>query len=198
MAEPTRIPLPHLTGPPDADKRFRFMEIVRRHLREKRYRRRTEDAYVYWIRRFIVFHGRRHPRELGEDEVRAFLSALAVEQGVASSTQNQALSALVFLYDGVLSRPLSRIDGIAPARSSRHVPVVLSEREIRVTFDALEQPYKLCAMLMYGSGLRLLECLTLRVKDLDMDRREIVVRSGKGSRDRYFPGAAAEVSASRP
>jgi site-specific recombinase XerD len=163
------------------------MEIVRRCLRERRYSRRTEEAYVHWIRRYVIYTGRRHPRELGEEEVRRFLSSLAVEERVAASTQNQALSAITFLYDHVLERPLTRIDGIQPARRSQHVPVVLSPREVRAVLSRLKDPVRLCAALMYGSGLRLLECLTLRVKDVDLDRREIVVRDGKGGKDRRTP-----------
>ena len=187
MVEPIRIPLPHLAAPPDPEGRFRFMEIVRRKLRERRYSRRTEEAYVYWIRRFIVHFGRRHPRELGTEEVTSFLSTLVVTDGLSASTQNQAMAALVFLYDGVIERPLGRIDGIAPALPSRHVPVVLSERDVRLVIEQLSEPYRLCAMLMYGSGLRLLECLSLRVKDVDIDRREIVIRAGKGDKDRRTP-----------
>jgi integron integrase len=163
------------------------MEIVRRCLRERRYSPRTEEAYVHWIRRYVIYTGRRHPRELGEEEVRRFLSSLAVEERVAASTQNQALSAITFLYDHVLERPLTRIDGIQPARRSQHVPVVLSPREVRAVLSRLKDPVRLCAALMYGSGLRLLECLTLRVKDVDLDRREIVVRDGKGGKDRRTP-----------
>src|SRR4051812_13155984 len=169
MPEPIRIPQTHLTAPPDPDRRFRLMEIVRRHIRERRYSRRTEEAYVRWIRRYIVFHDRRHPRDLAEPEVRAFLSNLAVEQGVSASTQNQALAALTFLYDAVLARPLTRIEGIMPARRSQHVPTVLSEREIRALLDNLREPAHLCAVLLYGSGLRLMECLRLRIKDVDID-----------------------------
>ena len=187
MVEPIRIPVPHLTAPPDSEKRFRFMEIVRRRLRERRYSRRTEEAYVHWIRRYIVRFDRRHPRELGETEVRTFLSELAVQHQLAASTQNQALAALTFLYERVIERPLARIDGIQPARRSRHVPVVLSVREIQAVFSHLEEPIRLCALLMYGSGLRLTECVTLRVKDIDFDRREIVVRDGKGEKDRRTP-----------
>jgi integron integrase len=106
---------------------------------------------------------------------------------VAASTQNQALSALTFLYDRVLARPLNRVDGIVPARRSRRVPVVLSEREVRQLLAVLGEPYRLCAMLMYGGGLRLMECLTLRIKDVDCDRREITVRDGKGRKDRRVP-----------
>jgi len=187
MVDPIRIPLPHLTAAPDGERRFRFMEIVRRRMRERRYSRRTEEAYVYWIRRFIVRFDRRHPRELGDSDVRTFLSELAVKERVAASTQNQALAALSFLYERVIERPLARIDGIQPARRSRHVPVVLSSREIEAIFARLEEPVRLCASLMYGSGLRLTECVALRVKDVDVERREIVVRDGKGNKDRRTP-----------
>ena len=124
------------------------MEVVRRKLRERRYSRRTEEAYVHWIRRYVVFHGRRHPGELGPEAVRRFLSDLAVGQQVAASTQNQALQALLFLYGQVLGTPLPRLEGIAPARRSRHVPVVLSQREVRELLGKLPEPVRLCAMLM--------------------------------------------------
>lgn len=191
MPPPPRIPLTHLTAAPDPDRRFRLIEVVRRKLRERRYSRRTEEAYVYWIRRYVVFNDRRHPRDLSEEDVRRFLSALAVEEQVAASTQNQALAALVFLYDGVLERPLARIDDLAPAKRSRYVPVVLSESEIREILRALPDPLRLCVELMYGGGLRLLECLQVRIKDVDSDRREIVVRLGKGRKDRRVPLADA-------
>lgn len=181
------IPMSHLTDAPNPERQFRLTEIVRRKLREGRYSRRTEEAYVHWIRRYIVHSGRRHPRDLGEAEVQRFLSALAVDEGVAASTQNQALAALTFLYDRVLERPLTRIEGIAPARRSRHVPVVLSPAEVRTILSILDEPVRLCAALMYGSGLRLRECLTLRVKDVDFDRHEIVIRDGKGGKDRRTP-----------
>ena len=180
------IPASHLSDPPDPERRYRLLEIVRRRLRERRYSARTEEAYVYWIRRFVFFHGRRHPRELGAEHVRAFLSALAVEQRVAVSTQNQALSALLFLYGHVLGNQLEHIDGIVPARQPRRVPVVLSQREVRQLLSVMRDhhPARLAVALMYGSGLRLLECLTLRVKEVDIDRREIVVRGGKGGKER--------------
>ena len=181
------IPLSHLNAPPDPERRLRLMEVVRRTLRERRYRRRTEEAYVQWIRRYILFHERRHPRDLGEDDVRRFLSALVLESHLSASTQNQALAALKFLYDAVLARPLEPIDGIQPARRSRYVPVVLSESEIRGILGELAGPERVCAMLMYGSGLRLLECLMLRVKDIDFERHEITVRDGKGGKDRRTP-----------
>ena len=163
------------------------MELVRLRLRERRYAARTVEAYSFWIRRYIVHHGRRHPRELGSDAVRVFLSHLATVDGVAASTQNQALAALTFLYQSVLGQSLERIDGIAPAHRARRVPVVLSQREVRVLLGQMRDPSRLCATLMYGSGLRILECVSLRVKDIDLDRREIVVRGGKGGKDRRTP-----------
>ncbi|MGH7618276.1 MAG: integron integrase, partial [Gemmatimonadaceae bacterium] len=163
------------------------METVRRCLRERRYSRRTEEAYVHWIRRFILANDRRHPRDLAEDEVRRFLSGLAVESQVAPSTQNQALAALTFLYDRVLDRPLTRIEGITPAKRSARVPTVLSQGEVRSILSHLDDPVRLAAVLMYGGGLRLMECLRLRTKDVDLDRAVIVVRNGKGGKDRRVP-----------
>lgn len=163
------------------------MEIVRRAMHERRYSSRTETAYCHWIVAYIRYHGRRHPRELGVDAVRAFLSHLAVEQRVAASTQNQALAALLFLYERILRRPFSRVEVITPARRSRHVPVVLSTREVKAIVKQLRGAPQLCALIMYGSGLRLTECVSLRVKDIDLDRGEIVVRQGKGGKDRRTP-----------
>ena len=182
-----RIPESHLGAAPEPDKQFRFMEVVRRRLRERRYSRRTQEVYAHWIRRFIRFHDRRHPREMGEEEVRRFLSSLAVESGVSASTQNQASAALAFLYDRVIGRPLRRIDGVAPARVLPRVPVVVSQSEVRELFGVLRDPVRLCAQLMYGSGLRVGECVSLRVKDVDFERGEIAVRGGKGDRDRRTP-----------
>ena len=191
------IPLAHLVGAPEPERRFRFMEIVRRRLRERRFSARTERAYVGWIRRYILFHERRHPRELGEDEVRRFLSHLVVERDAASSTQNQALAALTFLYDRVLGRPLGRVEGLRPAKHRVRVPVVLSPGEVKRLLAKLDGPIALAAALMYGSGLRLLECLTLRVKDVDIDRRQIVVVAGKGGKDRRTPLAESCLPALR-
>jgi integron integrase len=182
-----RIPLSHLDGPPDPARRLRFMELVRRRMHEARFSPRTQRAYGYWIRRFIHFHDRRHPKELGEEHVRAFLSMLAVEAKVAASTQNQALAALTYLYDKVLARPLGRLDGIVPARATRREPVVLSDSEVRSMLRALDDPARLCTELMYGSGLRVGECMALRIKDIDLSRREITVRGGKGDKDRRTP-----------
>jgi len=169
------------------------MEIVRRRLRERRYSARTETAYVFWIRRFIVENGRRHPSGLGEADVARFLSTLALKDQVAASTQNQALAALLFLYAHVLRRPLARVEGVVPAHRPRRLPVVLSQGEVRRLLRELEDPYRLCVELMYGSGLRVTECVRLRVKDVDLDRREIVVREGKGGKDRRVPLAIASM-----
>jgi integron integrase len=186
---PVFIPPLHLDAPPDPEKRFRFMEIVRRVLRECRYSRRTEEAYVYWIRRFIRYCDLRHPKELAEEDVRRFLSHLAVEASVAASTRNQALAAICFLYERVLQRPLTRIEGLAPAKRQPRVPTVLNQREIRAILGELDEPAQTAVALMYGSGLRLMECMRLRLKDVDIDRREILVRGGKGNRDRRTPVA---------
>jgi integron integrase len=169
------------------------MEIVRRRLRERRYSARTEEAYVHWIRRFILENGRRHPSDLDEADVARFLSTLALRDQVAASTQNQALAALLFLYAHVVGRPLARVEGVVPAVRPRRLPVVLSQREVRGILRELEDPYRLCVELMYGSGLRVTECVRLRVKDVDLDRRELVVREGKGGKDRRVPLAETSV-----
>lgn len=179
-----RIPASHLTPAVEPERRLRLLEIARRRLRERHYSCRTESAYLHWIRRYVIFHGRRHPSELGENAVTAFLSDLAVRQGVAASTQNQALSALLFLYARVLNRPLARVSGVVRAKTSVHVPVVLSKREVRALLRHMREPAQLCAALMYGSGLRVTECISLRIKDIDLDRGEITVRGGKGAKDR--------------
>lgn len=187
MSPRPRIPAQQLDGPPEPERRLRFMEVVRRRLRERRYSARTEEAYLHWIRRFIVASGRRHPADLDVDAIRSFLSALAVRERVSASTQNQALSALAFLYAHVVGRPIGPVDDIVPAPRSRYLPVVLSQREVRAIIARLDEPSRLCVALMYGSGLRILECVSLRVKDVDLDRREIVVRGGKGGKDRRTP-----------
>jgi integron integrase len=162
----------------------KLLDQVRAALRRKQYALRTEDAYVGWIRRFILFHGTRHPRELGAAEVSAFLTHLAVEREVAASTQNQALSALLFLYREVLLQPLSEDLTITYAKRPTYLPTVLSREEARAMLAALTGTNHLMASLLYGSGLRLLECLRLRVKDLDFAQRQLIVRQGKGAKDR--------------
>ena len=162
----------------------RLLDQVRGAVRARHYSPRTEEAYLHWIRRFIVFHGKRHPRELGVDEVTQFVTALAVEQGVSASTQNQALAGVLFLYRHVLHTPLGDVALPPRARMPTRVPVVLTPQEVRAVVDRLDGVPKLVAMLLYGAGLRLQECLSLRVKDVDIARREITVRRGKGQKDR--------------
>jgi len=145
---------------------------------------RTAEAYVRWARRFIVASGRKHPDKLGRDEVVAFLSSLATREQVSASTQNQALAALLFLYKDVLGRPLDFLDGIVHAQRPKRLPVVLSRDEVRLLFTRLSPPWLLMAHLLYGAGLRLMECVTLRVKDIDFTRHQLTVRRGKGAKDR--------------
>jgi integron integrase len=155
--------------------------------RVRHYSLRTERAYVSWCQRFIVANGKRHPRELGGDEVAFFLSQLAVRDDVASSTQNQALSALLFLYRKVLDVELPWMGAVVRAKRPKRLPVVLSRPEIARLLAALEGPHWLMGALLYGTGMRLLECMRLRLKDLDFDRGEICVRQGKGGKDRRVP-----------
>ena len=162
----------------------KLLEQARRLLRLRHYSLRTEEAYLAWMKRFILFHGKRHPRELDERDISAFLSGLAVEGKVAASTQNQALSALLFLYKQVLGRELAFIGGVVRVKRPPKLPVVLSPAEVRAVLAQLTGQYRLMAELLYGSGLRLLECLRLRVKDMDLQYLHIVVRDSKGGKDR--------------
>jgi integron integrase len=184
---PFLIPTHHLGPKAEPERKYRFMEQVRRALVEHRYSRRTVAAYADWIRRFILFHGRRHPRDLDAEDVKAFLSDLAVRQGVAASTQNQAVAALMFLYDKVLLRAFRPLPDMARARVSRRLPVVLTVEEVRQVLRRLSDPERLVVSLLFGSGLRIQECVSLRIKDVDTERREIVVRRGKGDKDRRVP-----------
>ncbi len=187
------IPPAELVGPPDPERRYRLLEEVRRRGRERRFSERTIAAYVHWIRRFVIHFGRRHPRELGVEQVREFLSFLTTEQRVAASTHNQALAALTFLYVAVLRASFDRMPEVLPAHRSRRVPTVLSQKEVGRLLEQLDGVPRLAVLLMYGGGLRVLECVTLRVKDIDLDRREIVIRAGKGGKDRRAPLATAAV-----
>lgn len=145
---------------------------------------RTVEAYTRWVRRFIVFSGRRNPRSLGPREVTTFLSSLATEDRLSASTQNQALAALLFLYKEVLGQPLEFLDQLVYAKRSTRLPVVLSRAEIVALLERLTPPWRLMAELLYGAGLRLMECVTLRVKDIDFERHQLTVRRGKGAKDR--------------
>jgi integron integrase len=145
---------------------------------------RTEEVYVQWIRRFILFHDKRHPRDMGAAEVNQFLSDLAVTHHVAASTQNQALCALLFLYRVVLRQDLGHLEGLVRAKKPRRLPVVLTADEVKTVLQGISGPHWLMISLLYGSGLRLMECLRLRVKDVDFAYQQITVRDGKGGKDR--------------
>jgi integron integrase len=165
----------------------KLLDRVRTELRLRHYSTRTEDSYVAWIRRFILFHGKRHPAGLGGPEIAAFLSHLACEARLAASTQNQALGALVFLYRHVLGRALPDLEGLVRARRPLRLPVVLTAGEVRRLLTNLEGEPRLVASLLYGAGLRLHEALSLRVKDLDFAARELRLRQAKGRCDRVVP-----------
>ena len=162
----------------------RLLDQVRDRIRLKHYSIRTEETYVDWIRRFILFHGKRHPREMGAAEVEAFLTHLAVRGRVSASTQNQAKSALLFLYKEVLGEALPWLDNIQNAKRPARMPVVLTVGEVRAVLDGVEGTGGLILKLLYGTGMRILECLRLRVKDVSFIKREIVIREGKGFKDR--------------
>ena len=163
----------------------RLLDEVRRHIRVKHYSLRTEATYSGWIKRFILANGKRHPREMGAAEVEAFLSMLAVKGNVAASTQNQALSALLFLYRIVLGVDLPWMESVVRAKRSQHVSTVLSRDEVQRLLAQMDGRTWLMASVLYGTGMRLMECLRLRVKDVDFARNEITVRDGKGGKDRH-------------
>jgi integron integrase len=173
-----------MTISPESSPAPKLLDQVRDRIRVKHYSIRTETQYVQWIRRFILFHGKRHPRDLGAPEVEAFLTHLAVEGNVAAATQNQALSALLFLYREVLEIELPWLDKVTRAKRPRHLPVVLTRDEVRAVLDKMEGVYGLLARLLYGTGMRLMEVIRLRVKDVEFTRGEILVRDGKGAKDR--------------
>ena len=169
------------TGP---DTKPRLLIQVRNALRSRHYSPRTEKTYIAWIKRYIYFHDIRHPDTLGENEINDFLTNLAVVGKVSASTQNQALSALLFLYRHVLGREIGDLGDVIRARSPKHLPVVMTSDEVRAVLSKLTGEKRLMASIMYGSGLRLMECLRLRVQDIDFSRNEIIVRDGKGGKDR--------------
>lgn len=162
----------------------RLLDQVRNKIRTKHYSIRTEQAYVDWVRRFILFHGKRHPLAMGASEVEAFLTHLAVSRNVAASTQNQAKSALLFLYKEVLEQDLPWLGKVEQAKAPKRLPVVLTQGEVQALLSRLEGVNWMMASLLYGAGLRLMECMRLRVKDIEFTRREILVRDGKGGKDR--------------
>lgn len=170
-----------------------FPSIVER-LRVKHYSKRTEEAYIQWIKRYILHHGKRHPRDMGVTEMEDFLTHLAVARNVSASTQNQAKSALLFLYKEVLEIELPWLDNVTQAKAPKRMPVVLNKPEVQALLNRLDGTMWLIGSLLYGSGLRVMECLRLRVKDIDFVKREILVREGKGFKDRVtmLPAALIE------
>lgn len=170
------------------------MERLSEAIRTRHYSRSTEKAYSSWVRRFILFHDRRHPRDMGVEEIAAYLSHLAVRRRVTARTQNQALHVILFLYTHVLGIELPRVAGVLPARTSRRLPVVLTREEVLALLDEMRGVTRLMAVLLYGSGLRVMECCRLRVKDVDFAANSIVIRAGKGNKDRLvlLPAAARQ------
>jgi integron integrase len=162
----------------------KLLDQVRDALRVKHYAYNTEESYVQWIRRYILFHNKRHPKDMAEPEVQAFLTHLAVQANVAASTQNQALSALLFLYRYVLKQPLSESIDAVRARQPKHIPTVLTPEEVQQVLKRLEGTHQLLAKLLYGAGLRVKEGLRLRVKDIDFAQNQLVIRDAKGNQDR--------------
>lgn len=175
----------------------RLLERVRIALRLRHYSPRTERSYLQWIRRYVVYHGRRNPAQLGGPEVTAYLTSLVKQRGVSASTQNQARAALIFLYEHVLLQPLGETEAPMPAKRPERLPVVLAKPETAALLGCMTGLTKTMACLLYGSGLRLFECLRLRVKDIDFERHQIVVRDGKGRKDRVVPLPSCVTSALR-
>jgi integron integrase len=162
----------------------RLLDQVRAAIRTKHYSQRTGEAYVHWARHFILFHSKRHPIEMGETEVGQFLQHLALNKRVSASTQNQALNALLFLYGNVLDKPLGKLPKVLRAKRPKRLPTVLRQEEVQRLFAAMKGAYSLMARILYGAGLRLTECTNLRVKDVDFTTNQILVRDGKGFKDR--------------
>ena len=162
----------------------RLMDQVRDVLRVHHYSLRTEQSYLHWVKRFILFHGKRHPREMGKNEIAAFLTHLAVQKDVSASTQNQALSAILFLYKKVLNIEPDWIEGVVRAKRPKRLPVVLKRDVVMKLLNQLSGTQKLLAFLIYGSGLRLMEAARLRIKDVDFDYGQLIIRAGKGDKDR--------------
>ena len=158
--------------------------MVSEEMRVLHYSKRTEEAYIHWIKRFILFNNKRHPAEMGADEIRKFLSFLAVKKNVSSSTQNQALCAIVFLYKRILKKEPGDFNGIVFAKRTQRLPIVLTRKEVKLVLDQLSGIYRLMARLLYGGGLRLMECLRLRIKDIDFEYEQITIRDSKGQKDR--------------
>ena len=184
MTSPYDRAAPITSAVPEAAPAPKLLDRMRNHLRTRHYSIRTETAYVDWARRFILFHGKRHPQEMGGAEVEAFLTHLAVNRHVSASTQNQAKAAILYLYKQVLQIELAWLDEVVQAKTPKRLPVVLTASEVRALLLHMQGTTGLVAQLLYGTGMRLLEALRLRVKDVEFARREVVIREGKGNKDR--------------
>lgn len=176
---------PPLANSSAAPQKPKLLDQVRQAIRMRHYSPKTEESYVHWIKRFIFFHNKRHPAEMNEKEIAQFLSSLASALHVSASTQNQALYAILFLYRDVLQKEIGYVDGVIRAKRPHRLPVVLTRQEVKSILGALNRSDWLMAILLYGAGLRLMECLQLRVKDIDFTSNQIVIRGGKGDKDRY-------------
>jgi integron integrase len=186
---PTRRPVSvsgpgHPTTVHPACRQPKLLDRLAEALRARHYSPRTEQSYRHWVKRFIFFHNVRHPAEMAENEINAFLTHLAVREKVSASTQNQALSALLFMYRHVLGREVGNLGDVIRARTPRHLPIVMTREEVKAVLRCLDGSKWVMASLMYGAGLRLMECLRLRVQDIEFARNEILIRDGKGAKDR--------------
>ncbi len=168
----------------------KLLDEVRNVIRLRHYSPRTEESYVNWIRKYVLYHNKKHPRDMGEKEIRDYLNNLSLTQNLSYSTQNQALNAIIFLYKNVIKKELGNLN-FEKAKRVKHIPVVLSKNEVKLILDKLEGIVKLIVSLLYGSGLRLSECLRIRIKDVDVDYMQIIIRDGKGEKDRrtMIPGS---------
>ena len=176
---------PKPTSSPQGKK---LLDQYREHIRLKQYSPRTEKTYIEWVRQYILYHNKRHPKEMGAPEIKQFITHLVVDRKASASTQNQVISAIIFLYRNVLHLQLDQTDlGFIRPKRGKRVPTVLSKDEAKAIIQNLNQPYKLMVQIMYGSGLRLMECLRLRIKDIDFENRRILVYDGKGGDDRQTP-----------
>lgn len=181
-----------VTAVPAMSNKPKLLDQLREALRVRHYSRSTEATYIHWVKRFIFFHHVRHPREMAEPEINAFLTHLALKENVSASTQNQALCAIIFLYRYVLEKKIGDLGEVIRARKPVRLPVVMTKDEVKSVLDCLTGDKRLIACLMYGAGLRLMECLRLRVQDVDFNLNQIIVRDGKGNKDRItmFPAIA--------
>jgi len=175
---------PYSTSTNSSAENPRLLDEVKSHIQTRHYSRRTEKSYVSWILKYIYFHNKTHPAKMGENEINQFLTYLATDKHVSASTQNQALSAILFLYKWVLNRELGDFGHVIRAKKTRKIPVVFTRSEVRAIINCMTGTNKLMVMLLYGSGLRLMECLRLRIKDLDFGNTQLVIRDGKGEKDR--------------